>query len=68
MARQYRIGDRISFSKLSSPSELCTVRFIGEVDGFKGQWLGVEWDDDSRGKHDGCLEGKRYFSCEIKTK
>lgn len=26
-------------------------------------WIGVEWDDVRRGKHDGSLNGKRYFRC-----
>ena len=29
-------------------------------------WLGVEWDDASRGKHDGIYEDTRYFTCTIK--
>lgn len=24
-------------------------------------WLGIEWDDESRGKHNGTVEGKKYF-------
>ena len=32
-------------------------------------WVGVEWDDHTRGKHDGWLAGvgggERYFSCEM---
>jgi dynactin complex subunit len=50
-----------------------TVRYIGPVAASKNQsevWLGVEWDDKSRGKHDGsCVDaaGKfhRYFECEM---
>eukprot|EP00058_Branchiostoma_floridae_P003549 XP_002589037.1 hypothetical protein BRAFLDRAFT_87510 [Branchiostoma floridae] len=38
-----------------------TVRYLGEVPPTKGQWFGVEWDDPSRGKHDGAHEGVRYF-------
>jgi tubulin-specific chaperone E len=40
-----------------------TIKYVGEVDGTNGIWLGVEWDDPSRGKHDGTKDGKRYFSC-----
>lgn len=40
-----------------------TIRYVGEVDGTSGIWLGVEWDDRGRGKHDGIKDGKRYFSC-----
>jgi tubulin-specific chaperone E len=40
-----------------------TIKYVGEVDGSSGIWLGVEWDDPSRGKHDGIKDGKKYFSC-----
>ena len=40
-----------------------TVRFSGCLSGKDGQWVGVEWDDASNGKHDGVLEGQRYFKC-----
>ncbi|EPQ57914.1 hypothetical protein GLOTRDRAFT_36836 [Gloeophyllum trabeum ATCC 11539] len=44
-------------------NSLGTVRYVGPVDGTHGTWLGVEWDDPQRGKHDGCKDGKRYFRC-----
>ncbi|KAG2077874.1 hypothetical protein BDR04DRAFT_431142 [Suillus decipiens] len=40
-----------------------TVRYFGPVDSTTGLWLGVEWDDPARGKHDGIKDGKRYFDC-----
>ena len=40
-----------------------TIRFIGEVKGTTGTWLGVEWDDPSRGKHNGSKDGIEYFRC-----
>ena len=56
--RRY-LGQRISFD-----GQLCTVRYIGPVKNTKkGDWLGVEWDDPSRGKHDGSHEGEQYFQC-----
>lgn len=42
---------------------LGTVRYQGPVDGTSGIWLGIDWDDPLRGKHDGSKDGKRYFSC-----
>ncbi|KAI5297754.1 hypothetical protein KEM55_004282 [Ascosphaera atra] len=52
------IGTRLSYD-----GSLCTVRYKGEVKGTKGQWLGVEWDDPTRGKHAGEHQGIRYFNC-----
>ncbi|CAG8255661.1 unnamed protein product [Penicillium nalgiovense] len=45
---------------------LCTIRYVGTVQGTSGDWLGVEWDDASRGKHSGEHKGVRYFSCKSK--
>lgn len=59
MAQQFYVGQRLSYS-----SALCTVRYIGSVEGTKGEWLGVEWDDVQRGKHSGEREGKKYFECQ----
>lgn len=53
------VGRRLSYS-----SNLCTVRYVGQVKGTRGQWLGVEWDDPNRGKHAGVHEGVKYFDCE----
>ncbi|KAL9007855.1 MAG: hypothetical protein Q9173_006957 [Seirophora scorigena] len=61
MAQKFYIGRRLSYS-----SSLCTVRYIGGVNGTNDTWLGVEWDDPSRGKHDGTHHGKRYFECVSK--
>jgi dynactin complex subunit len=58
MSQNISIGDRLSFD-----GALCTVRYIGDVEGTKRDWLGVEWDDPFRGKHSGEHKGKRYFTC-----
>ncbi|KAG5735258.1 Tubulin-specific chaperone E, partial [Termitomyces sp. T112] len=44
---------------------LGTVRYTGPVEGTSGTWLGIEWDDHTRGKHDGVNDGKRYFTCRV---
>ncbi|KAF3895105.1 Tubulin-specific chaperone E [Trichophyton interdigitale] len=55
---RYTIGSRLSFD-----GALCTVRYIGPVQGTKGEWLGVEWDEPDRGKHAGAHNGVKYFQC-----
>ncbi|CAG8438835.1 8592_t:CDS:10 [Ambispora gerdemannii] len=45
--------------------QFATVRYVGPVPPTKGDWLGVEWDSVSRGKHDGVHNGIRYFTCSI---
>ncbi|XP_075388310.1 tubulin-specific chaperone E isoform X1 [Tenrec ecaudatus] len=44
-----------------------TVRFSGTVPPTSGLWLGVEWDNPERGKHDGSHEGTVYFTCRHPT-
>ncbi len=55
---EYYHGRRRSYA-----GGLCTVRYFGPLSNTKGDWLGVEWDDPSRGKHDGQHEGRRVFRC-----
>ena len=50
-------------TRISHSGSIGTVRYVGPVDGTNGVWLGVEWDDPKRGKHDGVKDGRRYFSC-----
>lgn len=44
--------------------QIATARYIGPVPP-KGDWIGVEWDNASRGKHDGVHDGVRYFTCRL---
>ncbi|BCR95853.1 putative tubulin-specific chaperone [Aspergillus luchuensis] len=55
------VGQRRSYA-----GDLCTVRYVGTVEGTSGDWLGVEWDDPTRGKHSGEHRGVRYFTCKSK--
>lgn len=54
--KQVSIGSRVKCGE-----DFGTVKFIGEIQGYKGLWYGVEWDNISRGKHDGSVEGVQYF-------
>ena len=54
----FRVNQRLQIG-----SERATVRYIGEVAGQSGEWVGLEWDNAARGKHDGSTNGQRYFNC-----
>ncbi|XP_051050691.1 tubulin-specific chaperone E [Phodopus roborovskii] len=56
------IGRRVEVNE-----EFATVRFCGAVPPVAGVWLGVEWDNPERGKHDGSHEGTMYFKCRHPT-
>ena len=59
MAEEERyVGERLSFK-----GQLCTVRYVGTVADKSGSWLGVEWDDANRGKHNGTHASVNYFTC-----
>ncbi|KAG0748493.1 hypothetical protein G6F62_001211 [Rhizopus arrhizus] len=57
-----KIGTRIQVGK-----DRATVKFIGKVQDTKGEWLGIEWDDPKRGKHDGSHKNTKYFECRYPT-
>jgi len=61
-SKEITIGDRLCYGY-----DRCTVRYIGTVKGTTGSWLGVEWDDPTRGKHSGGINGEEYFACKFKT-
>ncbi|XP_071953459.1 CAP-Gly domain-containing linker protein 4-like isoform X2 [Antedon mediterranea] len=44
-------------------NEIGVIRFIGPTDFAEGLWLGVELRT-SKGKNDGSVQGKRYFTCK----
>lgn len=50
------INDRIECN-----GQFGSVKYIGPVDGYSGTWLGIDWDDPDRGKHNGSVNGKQYF-------
>ena len=61
---QYQIGQRI-FEPVEKARG--TIKYIGQVDDTKGSWIGVDWDDPKRGKHDGSHNGTKYFKTQSPT-
>nr|XP_033795052.1 CAP-Gly domain-containing linker protein 4 [Geotrypetes seraphini]XP_033795053.1 CAP-Gly domain-containing linker protein 4 [Geotrypetes seraphini]XP_033795054.1 CAP-Gly domain-containing linker protein 4 [Geotrypetes seraphini] len=48
---------------LTSSNEMATIRYIGPTEFASGIWLGLELRC-SKGKNDGSVEDKRYFTCK----
>lgn len=56
------VEDRLVGRRVAAGKHRGTVRYQGQLSEEKGEWLGVEWDDHTRGKHDGSHKAVRYFS------
>lgn len=52
----YEIGARVECD-----GDRGTVKYVGTVADTKGTWLGIDWDDPSRGKHNGTYQGTTFF-------
>ncbi|CAG9538370.1 unnamed protein product [Cercopithifilaria johnstoni] len=50
------IGDRVEVG-----GDRGTISYIGTIEGYDGEWIGIDWDNPERGKHDGSVKGRRYF-------
>ncbi|XP_068444797.1 tubulin-specific chaperone E [Clinocottus analis] len=60
---QPEVPEHSAGRRVSCDGERGTVRYVGLVPPTAGLWLGVEWDNPERGKHDGSHGGVRYFTC-----
>lgn len=52
------LGDRVQIADRKA-----TVRYVGEVEGQNGTWVGLDWDSAARGKNNGSTGGRSYFQC-----
>ncbi|KAJ3283415.1 CAP-GLY domain-containing linker protein 3 [Blyttiomyces sp. JEL0837] len=55
-----KVGDRV---QIKTDSRTGILRFMGETKFAPGSWAGLELDQNL-GKHDGMVQGVRYFTCE----
>jgi tubulin-specific chaperone E len=62
-ADSFHIGQRVMVAE----EVFGTVAYIGCIPGSKIKWLGVDWDDADRGRHDGTHQGVRYFVSRYPT-
>ncbi|XP_004517622.1 tubulin-folding cofactor B [Ceratitis capitata] len=56
------IGGRCQVTVPGNPVRRGTVRYNGQIEGKKGIFIGVEYDEPL-GKNNGSVDGKCYFSC-----
>ncbi|SCU91429.1 LAMI_0E05864g1_1 [Lachancea mirantina] len=57
----HKVGERLSIA-----GEKCSILFIGKIHRWDDSIAyGVEWDDPSRGKHSGAIDGIEYFSTRV---
>ncbi|XP_041851101.1 tubulin-folding cofactor B [Melanotaenia boesemani] len=56
------VGSRCKVEVLGQPVKLGTVMYVGTTDFKPGYWVGVKYDEPL-GKHNGTVEGKKYFEC-----
>ncbi|KAL6498406.1 hypothetical protein OROHE_026674 [Orobanche hederae] len=56
----FRVGHRVH--SIGQPRRFGTVKYVGPVEGFCGDWIGVDWDTDGEGKHEGSHNGVSYFT------
>lgn len=54
-------------SRIECDGHQGTLKYIGSVGETKGLWLGIDWDDPTRGKHNGTYEGIKYFKARYPT-
>lgn len=56
--------------RIEISDHLGTVKYVGKLKHTNKDdeiWVGVEWDDESRGKHNGTVDGCQYFICQNQT-
>ncbi|KAI5736266.1 hypothetical protein M8J76_001573 [Diaphorina citri] len=53
--------DDIGLRVCDSEGHRGTIRYVGSVEGTQGVWYGIDWDSETRGKHDGSHNGVKYF-------
>lgn len=65
LAEAVLVGARCEVRVPQQGVRRATVRYNGPLEGAKGLWIGVQYDEP-RGKNDGSVNGKRYFTCPEK--
>uniref|UniRef100_A0A8D2IGT8 Tubulin folding cofactor B n=2 Tax=Varanus komodoensis TaxID=61221 RepID=A0A8D2IGT8_VARKO len=65
LAEAIAVGVRCEVRASGQPSKRGTVMYVGLTEFKPGYWIGIKYDEPL-GKHDGSVNGKRYFECQSK--
>lgn len=60
-ASEIHVGDIV---ESTDGSRRGVVTFIGATSFKSGEWVGIELEEGQVGKHDGSVDGERYFACK----
>jgi dynactin complex subunit len=57
---KFKLGEQVI---LVDKSKFGTLKYLGRTHFKEGIWAGLEVAEQFEGKHDGMVDGTRYFSC-----
>ncbi|KZV33102.1 hypothetical protein F511_03368 [Dorcoceras hygrometricum] len=56
----FKVDQRVHYA--AQPQKTGVVKYVGPLDGYSGDWVGVDWDADGNGRHNGSHNGVAYFT------
>lgn len=56
----FKLDQRVHYA--GQPQRTGVVKYVGPLEGYSGAWVGVDWDADGVGKHNGSHNGVAYFT------
>ncbi|KAF6776674.1 hypothetical protein AHF37_03303 [Paragonimus kellicotti] len=59
--------DRLVGDRVVHEEHFGTIYYVGELPNSADVWLGINWDNPNRGRHNGTYKGHQYFRAETET-